>query len=103
VALGFLTYLSVPIQERAETILEKERNLHSHVDTPARDVVIEEGSELLGTLFFIAAGLVQARRLNRARVSSMPEIMAGFRGAGQSPVVGAFWDRWWGCWALDSS
>jgi hypothetical protein len=72
-ALGFFTYLSVPIQERAETILEKSGMYTATWHTQARDVVIEEGSELLGTLFFITAGLIQARRLNRARVPSMPE------------------------------
>ncbi len=88
-ALGFLTYLSVPIQERAETILEKSGIYTATWHTPARDVVIEEGSELLGTLFFIAAGLVQARRLNRARVSSMPENQwLDFEVPVSPPVVG---------------
>ena len=71
--LGFLTYLSVPIQERAEAVLEHSGMYSATWHTPTRDVVIEEGSELLGTLFFIIAGLVHARRLNRALVPSMPE------------------------------
>jgi len=72
-ALGFLTYLSVPIQEKAEVVLERTGDYAATWHTPTLDVVIEEGSELLGTLLFIVAGLVHARRLNRAQLPSMPE------------------------------
>jgi hypothetical protein len=72
-ALGFLTYLSVPIQEKAEVVLERTGAYAATWHTPTIDVVIEEGSELLGTLFFLTAGLVHARQLNRARLPSMAE------------------------------
>ena len=70
--LGFLAYLSHPLQERNEFILKRNGLYAATWHTPTLDVVMKEGPKLLGTLCFIAAGLVYAGRLNRAQLPAIP-------------------------------
>ncbi len=69
---GVLAYLSHPLQERNEAILRRAGLYAATWHTPTLDVVMKEGPKLLGTLCFIAAGLMHARWLNRTQLPSMP-------------------------------
>jgi hypothetical protein len=61
--LAFAMYASVPVQERLAEVLRAAGRYGSSWHSNTVDVVLEEGSELVGTLSFLAAALVYVHRL----------------------------------------
>jgi hypothetical protein len=65
-SLGIILLASVPIQEHLEMTSSAANRFANPWGRPAWQILLEEGSELLGTLFFLAAGLRFAEYTSRS-------------------------------------
>jgi hypothetical protein len=70
IAIAFAMYASVPFQEHLVEVLRNAGRYGASWHSNAIDVVLEEGSELVGTLAFLAAALVYVHDLGSRRGSA---------------------------------